>query len=466
MAVVVFPRSLTEDALTFGSTTGSRVAGVADALDDMTRVTIAILVRPTTFTDNRAIVSKGTTTTGWALSLSGTGGNVKFVWQNVVTDTTYTSTSTPLKLNNWTWLMVTADTSLGVGLKIAMWSAPFGGSGPPSAVTLTATAEGVGLNSSDAPDNFSIGNLGTTLAFQGDISLVALSRGALFTQAEFAQLLRSTNFWPTRARGLWALGGTGPQGSVFDLSGNRLALNPTAVKCASSAPTLGVTSTFRWRALGKLGTIYTQGLSASITASATVSRSTKRALSASATASGVVSRNVSRALSASSTLTGTVTKLTSRALAASSAPSAALTGIKTSLKSLAASLTPSATVTKLTARALSAASTATGAVSRAVFRALGASMTGSATVSKQTARSLAASGTPSATITKRTGKALSASLTPTATVAAAGRVGCEGRQFNLSAEEPGASFVAGRECWTGERWLRKHAQCSRNSEWM
>ncbi len=162
-------------SLVFGANTSDRVNhGSAASLDGLTAFTVLMWVYCTTRTDLRVLVAKHTgTPLGWLLRLTGTSGNLQFLWTRATQNLSYICTGTPIALSTWVCVGVTMDQGASANALARMF---FGGPTTPIAAaagySLTQDGSG-GYNSADAQD-FMIGNnMNTATAFQGSIAVVA-----------------------------------------------------------------------------------------------------------------------------------------------------------------------------------------------------------------------------------------------------------------------------------------------------
>lgn len=159
-------------------------------------------------------------------------------------------------------------------------------------------------------------------------------------------------------------------------------------------------------------TVYTQSLTASMTPTGALARSTNHNLSASVTINGNLSKSLSRTMTAALTITGTLNRVLSRMLTASASFSgilARLTG-----RNLSASATPAGNLNRTTARTLTASTTPSGSLFKRLARLLTASSTptGSLTSSRLRMSTLTASTTPTGALSRTTNKSLAANTTP------------------------------------------------------
>lgn len=178
-------------ALRNGLSTSTRTQfGSPAAYDNLTALSILMLVRTRTANDDRVLLGKGVSLTNWSLRLFGTGGAVEFVWGAATTDLTYTTNETPLRpptnalgRNGWRWIACTVDQAATAGDLVRIYYSYLGARGtPPTWTTATfATAtDGAGGYDDDNASNLVMGGTtSATNAYQGDIAMVFLANSRL-----------------------------------------------------------------------------------------------------------------------------------------------------------------------------------------------------------------------------------------------------------------------------------------------
>lgn len=205
--------------LVFGGASSDRVNhGSPTLLDGLSPATYTFWVYPTTFTDARAILHKGSASnTGRRISLSGTSGAVGFRVQRATTACLYV-TSSFMTLNAWNFIAALLVPGRGTGIvDILLGSLTT----PAVEGSYSSSSDGSGAVSTDGADDFIIGNLTTAAsAFQGVIAnyqaynrelSVAEIRQIQYKRSVFSGCILNCNpGWH---------GGS----SVIDLSGNLLA---------------------------------------------------------------------------------------------------------------------------------------------------------------------------------------------------------------------------------------------------
>ncbi len=159
-------------SLTFGGATSNRVEhGSAASLDNLNTWTVAMWIRPTTWTLNRAIFSKtGATLHKLVLcGSSGFPGDLQVVVNRVTTLTNYTTSNTPITSGVWQYVAFTFSTATSPS--VAMYRGSL--TAIAAACTFASPAVGSGALISDAADNFKTGNDNSNASsFQGDIAWI------------------------------------------------------------------------------------------------------------------------------------------------------------------------------------------------------------------------------------------------------------------------------------------------------
>ena len=157
----------------FGAaTTDNLTAPASSHLDTLTKVTLIVLARTRAFTTTRNLVEKAVTSVGGFHMRLATTNGIQLRWWRT-TNTTYGYDNT-VALNRWQWFVAVGDANAGAGLKWRLFTAPIDRLVREAA--RTATTEGSGALASSSANALTIGNAktATTLAYQGDIALVAV----------------------------------------------------------------------------------------------------------------------------------------------------------------------------------------------------------------------------------------------------------------------------------------------------
>ncbi|MCC7045064.1 MAG: LamG domain-containing protein [Acidobacteria bacterium] len=171
-------------SLTFGGATTDRVTIAANAtIDNLSAFTVLLWVRPTTLTSFRRIVAKEvSTTSGWAVRLTGTGGDIRVTWGRATTDVSYVTSSTPLSsLYTWHLVAITFDQSGAAGEVVNIYT----GKLTTAAVeaSYSTTTGGSGAFDDDSSADLTIGNSAATdLPIQGNIAVAAVINRVLTLQ--------------------------------------------------------------------------------------------------------------------------------------------------------------------------------------------------------------------------------------------------------------------------------------------
>jgi len=206
-------------ALTFGAATSDRVNhGSAASLDNLAALTAMAWVYPTTLTSSRTIISKyrGSSSIGWRLALSGTGGDISLEWFRTGTDMNYITSDTPLAITNaWYFVAMTADSTVGHIYTGTLTT-------PVVESSYGASTAGSGSPDADGARSLFVGNVDATsptLAFQGRIAWAAvwnrvLTREEIQAQ-QFKPFCKSSDGCVLFTHLGWAGTGTQP-----DLSGS------------------------------------------------------------------------------------------------------------------------------------------------------------------------------------------------------------------------------------------------------
>ena len=241
MPLIAYPASGFPNAsLTYSATT-DRAVTAGTNLDELTKFSILLLVKPTTLTTARRIFCKRAAGggVGWFLGFSSTDANNLRCFQNRTgTDQSYITSTVHLVVNRWTWIAVARDQSWPAGGLWKLYSSDLNSGAWKTAAWGTAT-DGTNPYDADAVADLHLGNEGNTnnTAFQGSIAFAALYRDALRLN-EFNDMVRTGNFQKDRALGMWYPGTHAT--NVFDVTGNGNTLAITgAVLGASPIAHLG-----------------------------------------------------------------------------------------------------------------------------------------------------------------------------------------------------------------------------------
>jgi hypothetical protein len=164
-------------ALTFGAATTDKVdIGVVAALDNLDPFTVLVWSRPTTFTSNRVLWSKGSNTK--VLRLSGTAGDVQGAVIRA-SSSGYTTNNAPLALNTKCFLAFTFSSAAAAGEIINIFSGRVGVNA--TECTYGTVTDGSGAVTSEAGVTSAWGNNASvsSSAWQGDIYYGAVFAGIL-----------------------------------------------------------------------------------------------------------------------------------------------------------------------------------------------------------------------------------------------------------------------------------------------
>ena len=203
-------------ALRFGAALSDRVTVANSAtMQNIMPMTLLVAATPTTITANRAFYMKGSAAGNSRKYVRIDASNNIGVVVDQTSDTTFGSSSAPLRANAVNYIAVTIDISVSPEVHIYHgfpWS-------PLTEVTYSTTTDGSGGVSSDAATSAQLFNVfAVDSALQGDGYIMQVVSGVLS--------LNDVRLWqqnPTRpvlgARGAWVMGANG-RGIVYDLTGN------------------------------------------------------------------------------------------------------------------------------------------------------------------------------------------------------------------------------------------------------
>lgn len=157
-------------SLVFGAATSDRVDfGSPAALDDLNPFTYLLWVFPTTFTAGRRLAAKGAVK---SFNLSGTGGAMQVVVARTA-NTSYITNTNPLSLNAWNMVAATFDSAAGAGQIVNIYRGTLAAA--PTECGYGTATDGSGTPTSDAADNFFLGNNSAlNVALQGRIAVAAV----------------------------------------------------------------------------------------------------------------------------------------------------------------------------------------------------------------------------------------------------------------------------------------------------
>lgn len=164
-------------ALTFGAAVSDRAdSGVLSAAQDLNPYTLLTWVRPTTFTKDRVIWSKGANIK--ALRLSNTAGDLQGVHTRATAHCLSVTTSAPLALNTWCFVALVFDATASAGNLVKIFS---GRVGVNATAATMAPNEGSGAFNTDAAKACTWGNnaVAISAALQGQIAYGAHFPGAM-----------------------------------------------------------------------------------------------------------------------------------------------------------------------------------------------------------------------------------------------------------------------------------------------
>jgi len=164
-------------ALVLGAAVSDRAdSGVLAAAADLNPYTLLVWVKPTTFTKDRVLWSKGANVK--ALRLSNTTGDLQGVQLRAAGHCLSVTTSAPLALNTWCFVAMVFDSTAGAGNLVRIYS---GRVGVNATAATMAPNEGSGAFTSDAGKGSTWGNnnVALTAALQGQIAYGAHFPGAM-----------------------------------------------------------------------------------------------------------------------------------------------------------------------------------------------------------------------------------------------------------------------------------------------
>ena len=144
------------------------------------------------------------------------------------------------------------------------------------------------------------------------------------------------------------------------------------------------------------GTTTPQALSATVTATTTITNQVGKILSATATSTASIVKSAGKAVSGTATSTASIVKSVGKALSATATTTATISPIKVILVSLSATVTSTATMVRGVGKLLSATVTTTAAIANSVGKTISATATSTATIAKSIAIRLSATATSTA----------------------------------------------------------------------
>lgn len=217
-------------ALTFGAVSTDRVDHGSDAsIDNLDPFTMMMWCNISTLVNTRYLFGKGLVKRSW---LAGTGGNITLRVATAGSDLIYTTDDTPLSVDKWHFIAITANSSGGAGETANIYV----GDLTTLAVESTyGTAVDGGAFDSDAAETMQFGNQSASSvnALLGDIAVVAYV-GAELSLAQ----IRSWQFRPRKLASMviyshYGFNGTGAQA---DWSGKGNSGTVTGVTVAGHVP--------------------------------------------------------------------------------------------------------------------------------------------------------------------------------------------------------------------------------------
>jgi hypothetical protein len=180
---------------------------------------VAMLMRPTTLTTDKRIISKFVTVdlAGWLWELKSTDKFQFFVGRDT-TNTTYLVSSPALTNNEWWQIVTTYDIAASPTTHIYMGKL----GGPLAEAGYTTATDGSGAIEDDSASGLHIGNLSSssTAAFIGQIATVAVFNRVL-TLGQSQALFADPTFGAMPGRVVYQELGFDGTGSQIDFSGNR-----------------------------------------------------------------------------------------------------------------------------------------------------------------------------------------------------------------------------------------------------
>jgi hypothetical protein len=219
-----------------GASTHSAIKTSPTGMTTLTTLTWIGYVYPTTLTSGRVMWSRRDDgPDGPFFSLSGTGGDVRFVRDHATTDTDYITNNTPLSaLNAWRCLAVTFDTGAGAGEFVNIYHGSF--AALLAECTYGTATDGTGALTADGGTGtaYRLGNNnGDTTSFQGRIG-----PAALFNRVLSLGELQSWQYRPRVMAGCVAFHVCGINGTtnVPDWSGNGNLLATTSLTLGNLIP--------------------------------------------------------------------------------------------------------------------------------------------------------------------------------------------------------------------------------------
>jgi hypothetical protein len=223
-------------------------SGHAAGVTGATKISVGVLLYPTTLTSLRIVVAKLLAgTRGWQLRYTGTAGDLDARYNRGTTNMVAITNNTPLSnLNAWNYVAMTIDTALGA-LQCHIYAGLLSGlAGGASAVEATygTRTEGSGTNLVDttADDLLWFNSSAANIPLQGRGSWGFFLNGTILTAAQLGAWFRRPN--PRNAGGvaLTATHGFGLQGAgtQTDETGNGNNAAVTGCSQNSGNPAVGV----------------------------------------------------------------------------------------------------------------------------------------------------------------------------------------------------------------------------------
>lgn len=232
-----------------------------------------------------------------------------------------------------------------------------------------------------------------------------LTVGAL-DEIRFSNIIRYTSSYTPAARfdidanttGLYHLD-EGSGTTSVDATGN----NPDAVLHVGGTPEGPV-----WISTA---TVFTQVLTATVSAAGAVAKQTQRAIAATTSGAGALVKQAARTLSGSLSGAGLLTSVRVYVLALAGSMSGAGTLARETRKTFIGSSSAAGTLARATARTVSGTVTAGGTVVKQAQRAVSGTVTSGGAVIKQTQRTMAAAASAAGALVKQAARTLGGSLT-------------------------------------------------------
>lgn len=201
----------------------------------------------------------------------------------------------------------------------------------------------------------------------------------------------------------------------------------------------------------KLGTSFTQNLTATLMSSAALVKRVSRALVGAMATSAVLVKSTGRALTGTVASSGAIVKAAAKVFTGTLTTTAVLASMKVAVKSLAGTLTSSTSLVRLTAKLAAGTLTSTAAILKQTQRAVTGALSSSGVVSRQAGHLLAATLTSLTTLAslKASFKSLAGTVTSAGTAVKlpsksfAGTVASAGTVTQVTAKNMAAALTIG-----------------------